>query len=99
MHTGENIEMVMYRSSDANRRTFPDSAPALVPMLEAKYNSSLRVARHRNQGVVSLQPTYAGGRRTSQAKAPYTPTLNCLSTSHHLPDKASHERDIKSNSP
>ena len=46
---------------------FPDSAPALVPMLEAKYNSSLRVARHRNQGVVSLQHTYAGGRRTSQA--------------------------------
>jgi len=46
---------------------FPDSAPALVPMLEQKYNSSLRVARHRNQGVISLQHTYAGGRRTSQA--------------------------------
>ena len=46
---------------------FPDSAPALVPLLEAKYNSSLRVARHRNQGVVSLQHTYAGGRKTSQA--------------------------------
>ena len=46
---------------------FPDSAPALVPMLERKYNSSLRVARHRNQGVVSLQHTYSGGRKTSQA--------------------------------
>ena len=46
---------------------FPDSAPALVPLLEAKYNSSLRVARHRNQGVISLQHTYAGGRKTSQA--------------------------------
>jgi len=46
---------------------FPDSAPSLVPMLEARYNSSLRVARHRNQGVISLQHTYAGGRKTSQA--------------------------------
>ena len=46
---------------------FPDSAPALVPFLESKYNSSLRVARHRNQGVISLQHTYVGGRKTSQA--------------------------------
>jgi len=34
-------------------------------MMEAAYNSSLRVARHRNQGVFSLQHTYAGGRKTS----------------------------------
>ena len=46
---------------------FPDSAPGLVPYLEQKYNSSLRVARHRNMGVISLQHTYAGGRKTSQS--------------------------------
>ncbi len=46
---------------------YADAAPALVPMLTAKYNSCLRVARHRNCGIVSLQHTYSGGKKTSQS--------------------------------
>ena len=46
---------------------YADAAPALVPMLTQKYNSSLRVARHRNSGVISLQHTYSGGKKTSQS--------------------------------
>ena len=46
---------------------FPDAARALYPFLERFYNSMLRVARHRNQGIFSLQHTYAGGRNTSQS--------------------------------
>ena len=46
---------------------YADAAPALVPMLTAKYNSMLRVARHRNIGVIQLAHTYSGGRKTSQS--------------------------------
>jgi hypothetical protein len=46
---------------------FPDGAPGLYPMLLAAYNNWIRVARHRNQGIFSLQHTYAGGRNTSQS--------------------------------
>ena len=46
---------------------FKDSAVDLYPMLERLYNSSIRVARHRNTSVISLQHTYAGHRATSQS--------------------------------
>ena len=46
---------------------FPDGARALYPLLREKYNSMIRVARHRNIGVYSLQHTYSGGRDTSQS--------------------------------
>ena len=46
---------------------FPDGARALYPFLERLYNSMLRVARHRNMGVISLIHTYAHGRASSQA--------------------------------
>ena len=46
---------------------FPDGAPGMYPMLLAAYNNWIRVARHRNQGIFSLQHTYAGGRNTSQS--------------------------------
>ena len=46
---------------------FPDGARALYPLLREKYNSMLRVARHRNIGVYSLQHTYSGGKNTSQS--------------------------------
>ena len=46
---------------------FPDGAQALYPFLERLYNSMLRVARHRNMGVVSLIHTYAHGKASSQA--------------------------------
>ena len=46
---------------------YADAAPAMVPLLTQKYNSMLRVARHRNCGVVSLQHTYSGGKKTSQS--------------------------------
>ena len=46
---------------------FPDGAASLYPMLLAFYNEKIRVARHRNQGIFSLQHTYAGGRNTSQS--------------------------------
>ena len=46
---------------------FPDGARALYPYLERLYNSMLRVARHRNMGVISLIHTYAHGRASSQA--------------------------------
>ena len=46
---------------------FPDGARALYPLLERLYNSMLRVARHRNMGVISLIHTYAHGKASSQA--------------------------------
>ena len=46
---------------------FPDAARALYPYLERFYNSMLRVARHRNMGVISLIHTYAHGKASSQA--------------------------------
>ena len=46
---------------------FPDAARALYPFLERFYNSMLRVARHRNMGVISLIHTYAHGKASSQA--------------------------------
>ena len=46
---------------------FPDGARALYPILREKYNSMIRVARHRNIGVYSLQHTYSGGKNTSQS--------------------------------
>ncbi len=46
---------------------FPDAARALYPFLERFYNSMLRVARHRNFGVISLIHTYAHGKASSQA--------------------------------
>ncbi len=46
---------------------FPDAARALYPYLERFYNSMLRVARHRNYGVISLIHTYAHGKASSQA--------------------------------
>ena len=46
---------------------FPDSARALYADLERLYNSMLRVARHRNMGVISLIHTYASGKASSQA--------------------------------
>ena len=46
---------------------YADAAPALVPLLTQKYNSMLRVARHRNCGIISLQHTYSGGKKTSQS--------------------------------
>jgi hypothetical protein len=46
---------------------FPDAARALYPFLERFYNSMLRVARHRNYGVISLIHTYAHGKASSQA--------------------------------
>ena len=45
---------------------FPDGAPGMYPMLLAAYNNWIRVARHRNQGIFSLQHTYAGGRNTPE---------------------------------
>ena len=46
---------------------FPDAARALYPYLERFYNSMLRVARHRNMGVISLIHTYAHGKASSLA--------------------------------
>lgn len=46
---------------------FPDAARSLYPYLERFYNSMLRVARHRNYGVISLIHTYAHGKASSQA--------------------------------
>ena len=46
---------------------FPDAARGLYPFLERFYNSMLRVARHRNYGVISLIHTYAHGKASSQA--------------------------------
>lgn len=46
---------------------FPDGARALYPLLERQYNSQLRVARHRNQCIISLIHTYAHGKASSQA--------------------------------
>ena len=46
---------------------FPDAARALYPFLERFYNSMLRVARHRNYGVISLIHTYAHGKASSLA--------------------------------
>ena len=46
---------------------FPDAARSLYPFLERFYNSMLRVARHRNYGVISLIHTYAHGKASSQA--------------------------------
>ena len=46
---------------------FPDSARSLYADLERMYNSMLRVARHRNMGVISLIHTYAHGKASSQA--------------------------------
>ena len=46
---------------------FPDGSRALYPLLERHYNSQLRVARHRNQGIISLIHTYAHGKASSQA--------------------------------
>ena len=46
---------------------FPDGARALYAQLERLYNSMLRVARHRNMGVISLIHTYAHGKASSQA--------------------------------
>ena len=46
---------------------FPDAARALYPYLERFYNSMLRVARHKNYGVISLIHTYAHGKASSQA--------------------------------
>ncbi len=46
---------------------FVDAAPGLYNPLERLYNSSLRVARHMNSGIFSLQHTYAGHRATSQS--------------------------------
>ena len=46
---------------------FPDGARSLYPMLLQAYNNWIRVARHRNQGIFSLQHTYAGGKNTSQS--------------------------------
>ena len=46
---------------------FPDAARELYPYLERFYNSMLRVARHRNLGVISLIHTYAHGKASSQA--------------------------------
>ena len=46
---------------------FPDGSRSLYPFLERHYNSQLRVARHRNQGIISLIHTYAHGKASSQA--------------------------------
>ena len=46
---------------------FPDGARSLYPLLLNAYNNWIRVARHRNQGIFSLQHTYAGGKNTSQS--------------------------------
>ena len=46
---------------------FPDAARSLYADLERLYNSMLRVARHRNMGVISLIHTYASGKASSQA--------------------------------
>jgi len=46
---------------------FPDGAKALYKHLRDFFNTSLRVARHRNMGIYSLQHTYAGNKNTSQA--------------------------------
>ena len=46
---------------------FPDGSRALYPFLERHYNSQLRVARHKNQGIISLIHTYAHGKASSQA--------------------------------
>ena len=56
---GENLILVL--------DDFPDAARALYPFLERFYNSMLRVARHRNYGVISLIHTYAHGKASSQA--------------------------------
>ena len=46
---------------------FPDGARSLYPLLERHYNSQLRVARHKNQCIISLIHTYAHGKASSQA--------------------------------
>ena len=46
---------------------FPDGARSLYTDLERLYNSMLRIARHRNMGVISLIHTYAHGKASSQA--------------------------------
>ena len=46
---------------------FPDGSRSLYPFLERHYNSQLRVARLRNQGIFSLIHTYAHGKASSQA--------------------------------
>jgi hypothetical protein len=46
---------------------FPDGARSLYTNLERLYNSMLRIARHRNMGVISLIHTYAHGKASSQA--------------------------------
>ena len=46
---------------------FPDGSRSLYPFLERHYNSQLRIARHRNQGIISLIHTYAHGKASSQA--------------------------------
>ena len=46
---------------------FPDGSRSLYPLLERHYNSQLRVARHKNQGIISLIHTYAHGKASSQA--------------------------------
>ena len=46
---------------------FPDGARSLYPYLLNHYLNLLRVARHKNMGIYSLQHTYAGGKNTSQA--------------------------------
>ena len=58
-NSGENALIVL--------DDFPDGARSLYPMLLAAYNNWIRVARHRNQGIFSLQHTYAGGKNTSQS--------------------------------
>jgi len=66
----ENIDAVV-ESSGENALIvlddFPDGARSLYPMLLQAYNNWIRVARHRNQGIFSLQHTYAGGKNTSQS--------------------------------
>ena len=46
---------------------FPDGSRSLYPFLDRHYNSQLRVARHKNQGIISLIHTYAHGKASSQA--------------------------------
>ena len=58
-NSGENALIVL--------DDFPDGARSLYPMLLSAYNNWIRVARHRNQGIFSLQHTYAGGKNTSQS--------------------------------
>ena len=66
----ENIDAVVETSGENALIVlddFPDGARALYPMLLQAYNNWIRVARHRNQGIFSLQHTYAGGKNTSQS--------------------------------